>query len=597
MLHKIDREFKDQCYMLFTDILFDCFVGIDPVAFKTVIQFIYTHDRSLITSENMSEILIVADFLQCTEIRRLGVHHIIDHPTNGTFPLHIRYSDPKVNKVVFYDITLDTRLGLPPPVFYLRNHYLDIILHPDFVRNIIDVDDLEYFINPAFPLKREWHVPIFQVIVKWLEFSESRKIYASELLRKVSYECMTTQAIREKVLPFIPDFPGCEDLVEQLRGFVDNVFEQPFLTGSLPFVGGRKCDQKFIRPVLHAFGMHGSVEDKNAKAFCVKTESKEGEKRYTLSHWPVNCDLGVVEPRGDVIGHYAFIVGGYEDDLETGRYKLPSATCKRFNMNTGEMLDLAPLPQASAWNAVVIHPKEHQMWVLGGLINGDQHVHLSQSVYIYDIKTNQWKEGPSLPEPMVLLAACYSPHSPEGIIISGGMVEREDEHGARIIQSAIYYMSSERKFWEQLETLRVPRIGHAMCVDTSNDEATLYVMGGLNKDNEEVDVVELYSDSGNQQFKVTGLKGSLTIHDAHFYTFSEEWANECSLMQIGSLPECASDPSLDSRMIPFRLHKSTLQKSLILSCTQEVDMDSGIIDADSDMLTVSLEEEQEDEEE
>ncbi len=545
----------------------------------------------------MSEVLIVADFLQCTEIRRLCVRHILDNPTTGTFPLHIRYCEPAVKQEVFYGIALHASLGFPAPAFYLRNHYLDIILHLDFVRNIIDVDDLEYFINPAFPLKREWHVPIFQVIVKWLEFSESRKMYASELLRKVSYELMTTQDIREKVLPFISDFPGCEDLVEQLHGFVNNVFEQPFLTGSLPFVGGRKCDQKFIRPVLHAFGMPGSIGNKTAKAFCLKTEIKEGQKRYTLSHWPMNCDLGVLQPKGDVIGHYAFIVGGYTENGETiysgFTPKTPSAICKRYNMKTGEMLDLAPLPQASSWNAAVIHQKEHQMWVLGGLVKGEQYLHLSQSVYIYDIKTNQWKEGPSLPEPMFELAACYSPKSPEGIVISGGIVDRFEEPGGRMVQSAIYYISPKSEAWEKLETLRMPTYGHTMCVHASKEASTLYVIGGINDRNERVGTVEIFSDSEYRQFELTGLQGSIAVHDGDFYAFSDvtdedDEGEGISVIQMGSLKEVASDPSFNSRMIPF-----CPQKSLILSCTQEVDMDSGIIDPDSKMVTVNLDAEDE----
>ncbi len=397
----------------------------------------------------MSEVLTVADFLQYTEIRRLCVRHILDNPTTGTFPLHIRYSDPAVKQEVFYGIALDARIAFPPLVFYLRNRYLDIICHPDFIHNIIDVDDLEYFINPAFPLKREWHVPIFQVIVKWLEFLDCRKMCAKELLRKVSYECMTTQDIREKVLPYLSDFPSCEDLVEHLRGFVDNVYEQPFLVGNLPFVRGRKCDQKFIRPVLHAFGMPGSIENKNAKAFCLKTQIKEGQKQYTLSYWSMNCDLRMLDPRGDVFGHYAFIVGGYTNDGE--RRKVPNASCKRYNMNTGEMLDLAPVPRASFWNAAVLHPKEHQMWVLGGLVIQEDAYEPSQSVHIYDIKTNYWEKGPSLPEPLSQLAACYSPKSPEGIIVSGGLTEISDEDGDTVmVQSAIYSISSKTDAWEKM---------------------------------------------------------------------------------------------------------------------------------------------------
>ena len=44
------------------------FLGIDPYALRTVIKYIYTHDKTLFTEDNMAEVMQLADFLQCTLI-------------------------------------------------------------------------------------------------------------------------------------------------------------------------------------------------------------------------------------------------------------------------------------------------------------------------------------------------------------------------------------------------------------------------------------------------------------------------------------------------------------------------------------------------
>ncbi len=503
-----------------------------------MIKYIYTHDRSLITDENISEVMIVADFLQCTTIISLCLRHIVDNPTNGTIPLYARYCKPAMKQVLFYNLGLDSS-----PAVYLRNNYIDIIHHPDFIRNIIDVDDLEYFINPAFPLKREWNVLIFQVLLRWLKFSESREIHASKLLRKVPYGHMKVTDIRQDVLPHLAELSGCEDLFQLLKNYVEKTFEQPLICANFSSIENRKCDKRYVRPVLHVFGMNDPNVSTDMMSFCLKRERMaEGHLQYTMNYWSSYSELGVLEPKGDVLGHYAFIVGGYTQDFES-EIKIPSALSKRYNMDTGEFLDLAPLPQASFWNAAVIHQRDHQMWILGGVVKKGDNYQLSQCVQIYDIKTNTWEKGPSLPEPLSQLAACYSSHYPAGIYVSGGITQSLDEHGNqvrskfRMVRSSIYFISSDARDWEIIGRLSVPRYGHVMYADGSKFGRTLYAIGGKDLNAAYVQAAEYLSDAVDRCFKVPGLRGSLTILPGELYAFSEstDEDDEDGVLQIGSL--------------------------------------------------------------
>ncbi len=534
--------------------------GIDPDALRTVIKYIYTHDKTLFTEDNMAKVMQLADFLQCQPIIELCLDIIWKTPTVETVPLYVRYSTPASKFMVFYEGD-----HVSGPQGYLRNHYIDIIHHPDFVGNIIDAEDLEVFIDPAFPIKKDWHILIFQVIVRWLKFSESRKVHANQLLRKVCYGHIKIADIRGQVLPYMNEFLGCEDLVSLLRSYTEKRFEQPFIVTNFMSLADRKCNEEFLRPVFHVFGMHDARIDSDMMGFCLNLPSN------SFTCWPYISKSKVLEPRGDVIGNYAFVVGGYTKDPKS-EIKIPSDHCIRLNMETVEVAGLAPLPQATFWNAVVIHQRQHQLWVLGGVVRRGDECQLSDSVQIYDIKTNKWKLGPSLPEPLSQLAACYS-KSPVGIFISGGITQNVDEHrkpvksNFRVVRSAIYFISSDTEDWEQMGSLQIPRYSHAMYVDVAKDPTVLYVIGGKNLQAQYVESAEYISEKVNGSFKIPGLRGSVTFHGGELLSITET----PRLMQIGCLPKwpCSDNIILDQRMTPM-----SLKHTLIVSNTQEIDLGS-----------------------
>ncbi len=85
-------------------------------------------------------------------------------------------------------------------------------------------------------------------------------------------------------------------------------------------------------------------------------------------------------------------------------------------MHSGETLNLEYLPRPSFWNCAVIHCKDGQMWVMGGVVKKGDMYHSIHDVYIYDIKTNKWKDGPSLPEPLSHLGASAKKKGPRQFI-------------------------------------------------------------------------------------------------------------------------------------------------------------------------------------
>ncbi len=220
-----------------------------------------------------------------------------------------------------------------------------------------------------------------------------------------------------------------------------------------------------------------------------------GNKASYIHYWPLYTELGILEPKGDCIQHYAFVVGGYTKDPESGT-KIPSASVTRYNMHTGETLNLQDLPQPSFWNAALIHPHGCQLWVLGGVVRKGEKYQLSQSVYIYDIKANKWKMGPSLPKPLSQLAACQGSSPFHGIFISGGITQSLDEVCPEnsFVERGIYFISKDTDYWHNFSSLETARYGHAMCLKGfGSRDPELYIIGGKSQQGEEVGKMERFS--------------------------------------------------------------------------------------------------------
>ncbi len=550
-----------------------CFLGVDPGALQTVIKYIYTHDETLFTENNMAEVMQLADFLQCKPIIDLCLETIIRNPGVETLPLYVKYSQP-------------TKKGLPYEVrkSFIPDHFLEMIHHPKFVTNITDVEDLKVIFDAILPftLSHECHILTFEVLVRWLKFSENREIHASELLKKVQFDLISQADITNLVLPHMTELPDCGDLIDNLTRYIENPFEQPFQA-----VG----DKKFRRdPVIHAFGVQDAEVQSNVMAFNLSYDIR------MVSYWPLSSNLGILEPKGDCIEHYAFIVGGYRLDPEN-ESKIPSASFTRYNMLTGEMLSLKDLPEPSFQSAVVYLEKACQLWVIGGVIKKGETYQVTDAVHIYDVKSNEWNKGPSLPEPLSQLAVCHGSAAFDGIFISGGITFNEKSNACvriRVVRKTIYMIIKDTGHWTEFATLAKGRYGHTMYVRDSDFEGKrepeLYVIGGKSaelpqgQNMNEVEAFSLHSDrkiadeGPNMIKKLGNCFGQFTI-DSESYLFSEcfDSGTETVINHWSDYGTSAYNPyhgfngftGVRQRKLPF-----SLKGALILPCWQKFDLKS-----------------------
>ncbi len=556
-----------------------CFanLGVDPGALQTIIKYIYTHDETLFTEDIMAEVMQLADFLQCKPIIDLCLETIIRNPGVETLPLYVKYSQP-------------TKKWLPYEVrkSFIPDHFLEMIHHPNFTTNISDIEDLKVILDAILPLicNSEYHILVFQVLVLWLAFSKNRKVHASEILKKIQYDLITQEDITNVVLPRLTELPDCGHLIDFLRRYIENPFEQPFMS-----VG----NQRFRKdPVIHAFGVQDDVINLKSDVMAFNLNYVN----YIVNYWPLcsKFPLGILEPKGDCIEHYAFIVGGYTQE-EGSETKIPSDSFIRYNMLTQEILTLKDLPEPTFSSAVVFHEKACQLWVIGGVVKKAETYQLTEEVHIYDVKTNEWKKGPSLPEPLSQLAVCNGSDAFDRIFISGGVTMKMDgcAHN-RVVRKTVYMIAKDASHWTELATLDRARYGHTMYIRDSDFEGKrppeLYVIGGKSPDvlqeqningaiitdNRTIEAFSLHNPSRAINLEAEEVLGNCFGHfslDGESYLFSECFGSESETVVNnwcdygGNNSPFTGFTGLCQRKLPF-----SLKGALILPCWQKFDLKS-----------------------
>ena len=111
-------------------------------------------------------------------------------------------------------------------------------------------------------------------------------------------------------------------------------------------------------------------------------------------------------------GTYAYYFGGYSfSTIQTVN------TAYRYDPVADSWTTLAPLPQAEIVGAAVYYPPTNKIYVFGGSDRDAQIVFdLTQ---VYDIASNSWSMGPTMPAPRSQMARGYNPANGK-IYLNGG---------------------------------------------------------------------------------------------------------------------------------------------------------------------------------
>ena len=105
-------------------------------------------------------------------------------------------------------------------------------------------------------------------------------------------------------------------------------------------------------------------------------------------------------------GTYEYVIGGYSFTGGGGAGATLN-TVYRYDPATDTWTTLAPLPQIDLLSAAVYYPPTNKIFVFGGSTRTPDPVLVYNTTWIYDIATDTWTAGPTMPAPRSQMARGY----------------------------------------------------------------------------------------------------------------------------------------------------------------------------------------------
>jgi hypothetical protein len=190
------------------------------------------------------------------------------------------------------------------------------------------------------------------------------------------------------------------------------------------------------------------------------------------------------EPRIAVIGGDAYLVGGTTEVTRSPGERLllmPSDRLTRFDPQTGDYTDLAPVPEPLNHMGVVAY--RGQLYALGGY-GKRVDAHTGKRFYRYDPRSDRWSRMPDMPRPRAAMAVGVVGHT---LIVAGGARDR-----VPVAETYAFDFRSGR--WSRLPDMgsRREHVGDAVV------GGKLYVLGGRAPHSLAVDTAERYDPAARR---------------------------------------------------------------------------------------------------
>ena len=229
--------------------------------------------------------------------------------------------------------------------------------------------------------------------------------------------------------------------------------------------------------------------------------------------WTLVADmpLDIEGAAGASDGTYFYSAGGFSSSLFTLLDAL-----YRYNPGTDSWDTMASLPQAVAFGVAVYYPTGNKIYVFGGMIDifsGDN----TNVTQIYDIASNTWSQGATMPDVGSFMAGGYVPGAGKIYIISGyntGFVDSA--------QDRTWAYDPVANSWTNLTaTVSFPHPAGGFAYGVINNK--VYLSGGRDANNDTINLtwefdpsVPAYTPKANRPGTQPNVPGSAVALNALF---------------------------------------------------------------------------------
>ena len=363
--------------------------GINPTGLDLVIRCIYTEQLKL-TNKVVPDVLSVAHFLQIQNIIDTCEEHMISKLSSAScfkfLQIFERYSLSK---------------GQNAANEYILKNFVAISKTCDFLD--IEKESLcDYLENEELCIQDE--IEVFRAAQVWIEHDKGRIQHCSEIMKHIRFAFISPKVMASEVrkVEFMKQDKICMDLLFETYEYQTSIFTQPMYRSTINKPRGKPSVliiESGTEKKTQDGDMLFAITEEENPAWIVQMDD------MTSIHKEIN--LGIPFARESVslveYGNFLYLLGVDSRTFLT--------VTLRYDGNTDQWMDLAPMPSAAAVGCAVARVRETIIVTTGRCVTGTDtefqpNITLTDRTLLYDIPSNKWKPAAKYPECLAYAAAC-----------------------------------------------------------------------------------------------------------------------------------------------------------------------------------------------
>ncbi len=363
-------------------------VKLEGINFKTleaILKYIYYQDLNL-SDKNIEDVLCGAHLLQLDALIDVCEGHLIGSLSTSTC---------FASKRLFEKYSL--KRGEDAVDNYILENFVALSKTADFMS--MPKESLCLYLENNLAEELE----VFRVAKAWLEHHKERIQYCSEIMKHVSFAFIPTDALTSEVknASFMQQDKSCMDLLLETLRYHSNLYAQPSYVGSI-----NKSKGKPSLIVVEAgtmkttvYGKLCQIEETENPAWIVRLDKVQEKYRDVNISVPFAYDsVSLVE-----YNNFLYLFG-----VDNRSF---CCITMRYNANTDQWIDLAPMPSKAVVRNAVSRIGDTIVVTGGQYVSlSDEYIYVPSDVhdktYLYDIHSNRWNSGSPFPHPVAGPAFC-----------------------------------------------------------------------------------------------------------------------------------------------------------------------------------------------
>ncbi len=420
-----------------------------------------------ISNENLKNILEAASLFQTSEVLTKCEEYMKTHIVESTCFQYLGMAEIYSLKDV-----------IPKADTYILQNFL-ILRHSAEFREL-DKDGLIQFLQSDHLQTNDDECQVFLAAKDWLEHDSNRKPFAAEVMSNVRFEAISSAQLKglieEKI---VTESTECKEKIQAAIDFhEEDTFEKP-LVEKCTIARGK---EGFIINQIYENGGNLHFD------FLSLVNEITWSSNLAISAVEDSLPISIVEDSLSAVrlNNYMFLFGTKKESADHGLSQLKPLSL-RYDAAFDVWIELEPVPQKVTSGPAVAH-FENEIFFIGGahVSRGDRDHHFSilsmehyipedytpitNKVWKYQINTNQWIEGKTLPVSLSQAAACGCLVDGR-IYVTGGLKQERRGNGE---VPDVYAYDVKAGIWIARPPMNTARSHHFM--ETVGEK--LYVVGG-----------------------------------------------------------------------------------------------------------------------